>query len=212
MSRTMFIIGGVGTMLLSIFAFTYWMLYFLWYVGILPIPGSAFWLMMTILALLVAIFGVLAGLGLLGYRKSYGSIFGLISFIFTMIFIWFIFISDVMTILPFTIIIWSLLLTLDALIWIIGYFLLGLIFLFWSITFITTAGKTNTKVLSIISAVFLMIAGILYMLTISVVWWSFVWPLDLWELFLVIQPGAIMLLIGGIITSVKYFMLKPGGV
>jgi hypothetical protein len=208
----MFIIGGVGTMLLSIFSFIYWMLYFLWYNGILPIPSDPFWLMMTIIALLVAIFGVLAGLGLLAYRKAYGSIFALISFIFTMIFIWFIFISDVMTLFPFSIIIWSLLLTLDALIWIIGYFFLGLILLFWSITFITTAGKTGTKVLSIISAVFLMIAGIMYMLTISVIWWSFAWPLDLWGLFLVIQPGAIMLLIGGIITSVKYFMLKPGGV
>ncbi len=204
MSRALFIIGGIGMLLLGILASIYWVLYFLYDAFLWMVVGSEFWIFMLVTSAIMSVALILAGLGFLGIKMKYNQMMGLIAFIFVFVFGFFLPISDVLSVLGVYVYISPLSTSLDTLVWILGFFFLGLIILFFAITLLMVREKTGKSVLALIASIFLMIAAIGYMAVIGALFANLLSISALWQI-VVIQPGSIPLMIGGILTAVVFF-------
>jgi hypothetical protein len=197
MARPLFTIGGIGMILLGITGIIYWLMYAVFYY---LLPGTLPWIAMAGVSTLIFVAALLGGLGLLGYKLYNGKILGLKAFIVTVVFSWWLMVSDVMTVVgidfitPLTDILGRHL-SIDSAVWFLGYFFLGFVFLYWGMTLIQTASETGKKRLSVAAGVMYLIAGIGYMLDFG----GFL----VWEIVL-FQFGAVMLLAGGILGAMVF--------
>lgn len=204
MSRAFFIIGGIGMLLLGILATVYMSLYFLYDAFLWMVVGSGFWLFMLITSAIMSVALILAGFGFLGIKMKYDQMMGLIAFIFVFVFGFFLPISDVMTFIGIWVYISPLATTSDTLIWLLGFFFLGLILLFFGITLLIVREKTGKSTLALVASIFLMIAAVGYIAVIAALFANLFSAPILWQI-VVLQPGSIPLLIGGILTAIVFF-------
>jgi len=201
-SRGLSIVGGVGMILLGIAAITYWSMYLIYWLflsGILP------WIAMAGVSAFIFIAAIMAGLGLLSLKLNYGKSMGLIGFIFTFIFGWWILVSDIMTVVGIDFAtpirdINGYHVSIDSVIWFLGFFFIGLLLLFWGIALIMTAKPMGKTGLAIAAGAMLLLAGIFYMVNIAAI---LVWEIAVYNVL-----GPIFLLIGGMLAAVVFFMAK----
>ncbi|MFX1475779.1 MAG: hypothetical protein ACFFCO_09945 [Promethearchaeota archaeon] len=185
MSKANFIIGAVGMLMLTIIvpvmmAMSFFDIYYY-------LPGLS-----TVFAIVLAVSILLGGFAFLGFRNSYDSTVGLVAFILSLIFPWFLLAANLISFLIF--ITWAYyLLGIWAIMALLGVILVGILFILWGVSFIMSREDTGNSGLAIAAGVLWILVGAFFCAYIL----EFI--------------GDILIIPAGIVAMILLFMANTNG-
>lgn len=206
MSRVLYIVGGVGMIMLAVAALGYFIME--WVYDNTGIPGLVARVALLVLSILVGVALTLAGLGWFGLSRTTGNMLAMFSFVLALVFAWWLLVADAIRLVVYDLglgispVILHTLIGGDALrvhhvILFAAHLFLGILFIIWGVTTIGLADKFRVKGLGIAAGALFLVAGIGYCI-------NFLGFLD-WFIFY-LQFGAIILPVAAILMAVLLFM------
>ena len=198
-------IGGIGMILLVIITPLYFALWILSWMLLIPMGFfSPFFLIILVVAIILFVGFLLAGIGFFGYYKAYNTLWGLVGFLLPLLFGWALFLLEAFYFVEFNTFIitpvWPFFPFEEMVYWLFKDVFFALTPILWSIAILRVAPHTgNTRRIQLTGG-FLLASGLAYVPQIILD----IYGAPLMPYFIVLSTGTILFCLAAILNSLAF--------
>lgn len=211
MKRPYFRLGAIGMILVAITAPIYFAIYFLAQMHIIPFGVfTPFFGMVAVTAIVLYMGFIFAGIGFFGYYRTFGLVWGLVGFLFPILFGWVLFLVEVKHIITFWVpwipsiwIPWPPFALIEELLyWILKDAFLVFAPIIWSISIFQVAQYTGKESRTLVAGALLLATGLVYLPLIIIEAYYSLFPIEIY--YLVFGTGTALLCLAGLLNCVVF--------